>query len=432
MTQGHDAVTGGEARAARLRDDRDFRRYWAARIVSLTGSLITVVAMPVLVYTLTGSAALTALTTTLDALPYLVVGLFAGALSDRWNRKRVMVTADLANTVVIGSVPLAHLLGVLTVPHVLVAGLVAQSLFTFFDGANFGALPVLVGRERVGEANAAIWGVGGVLDLVVPAGVGLALAVVHPSTLLAADALSFLASALLIRTVRRALSSPRDHQGPLRPGVLLADVREGVVFLWGHRGVRSNTIVGALQSAAGAGFVALFVPWADQVLHIGTSGWRFGLVYAVWGLGGIAASALTPVALRRLPAAGVTLAAIPVSALAGLGTALAPHWLLACLGMVLWGVAYQLVLITSLTYRMEVTPEHLLGRVNTAGRMLSWGLGWTGGSVAGGALATALSVRPAILVVVSLGFVAAAFAWLSPLRQIAREPSPEPVRSPGG
>ena len=86
----------------RLRDDRDFRLYWSARIVSLTGSLITVVAMPVLVYTLTGSPALTALTTTLDALPYLLIGLFAGALSDRWNRKRVMVAADLANVLVIG------------------------------------------------------------------------------------------------------------------------------------------------------------------------------------------------------------------------------------------------------------------------------------------------------------------------------------------
>ena len=278
--------------------------------------------------------------------------------------------------------------------HVLIAGLLAQSLFTFFDGANFGALPVLVGRERVGEANAAIWGVGGVLDLVVPAAVGLALAVAHPSTLLAVDALSFLVSALLIRMVRRALSTVRANLAPLRPSVVLKDIREGVTFLWRHPGVRSNTIVGALQSAGGAGFVALFVPWADQVLHIGTSGWRFGLVFAVWGIGGVAASALTPMLLRRLPAARVTLGAIPVSAVAGLATALAPDWVLASVGMVVWGVAYQLVLITSLTYRMQVTPEHLLGRVNTAGRMLSWGLGWTVGSVAGGVLADGLLGAP--------------------------------------
>ncbi len=406
-------------RPGRLLDDRDFRRYWLARIISLSGSLITVVVMPVLVYRLTGSAALTALTATLDALPYLLIGLFAGALSDRWNRQRVMVAADLANVVVIGSVPVAHFFDLLTVPHVLVAGFVAQCLFTFFDGANFGALPVLVGRERVGDANAAIWGIGGVLDLVVPAGVGVALAVVHPSTLLVVDALTFLVSALLVRSIRRALSSARLNLQPLRPAVVLSDVREGVRFLWGHDGVRSNTIIGALQSTAGGGFVALFVPWADRVLGVGTSGWRFGLLFAVWGVGGVLASALVPPLLRSYPVARVTLSAIPVSAVAGIATAVVGDWLLACIGMVIWGIAYQLVLITSMTYRMQVTPEHLLGRVNTAGRMLSWGLGWTVGSIAGGALAAATAVQPAMVTLVSVGVVAALFAWFSPLRQIA-------------
>jgi len=87
--------------------------------------------------------------------------------------------------------------------------------------------------------------------------------------------------------------------------------------------------------------------------------------------------------------------------------------------MTLWGVSYQLVIINSLTYRQQVTPEHLLSRVNTAGRMLSWGLGWTVGALAAGALAGQVGVRPAMTTLVTVGVVAAAFAWLSPLRQIA-------------
>jgi MFS family permease len=407
----------------RLRDDRDFRRYWLARMASLSGSLVTAVAMPVLVYRLTHSAGLTALTTTLEALPYLVIGLFAGALGDRLDRKRVMVAADLANVVVVGSVPVAWWLGVLTVPHVLVAGLLAQSLFTFFDGANFGALPVLVGRERVGEANAAVWGFGGVLDLMVPATVGLALAVVHPADLLALDALSFLASALLVRSIRQALSVARERDAAQDGVGMVTQVRgeiaEGVRFLWGHEGVRSNTIVGTLQSIAGAGWVALFVPWADQTLGIGSSGWRFGLVYSVWGIGGILASAITPRLLRRNTAAALTLWWIPVSAVAGVVVALVTNWVVVTVLMVVWGVAYQLVIINSITYRQQVTPEHLLSRVNTAGRMLSWGLGWSLGAVLAGALATQIGVRPAMIAVVSVGVLAAVFAWTSPLRQAA-------------
>jgi MFS family permease len=407
------------ATSARLRDDADFRRYWVARIASLTGSLITAVAMPVLVYRMTASPFLTALTTTLEALPYLLIGLVAGALGDRWDRKRVMVRADLVNVVLIGSVPVAWWLGVLTVPHVLLCALLVQAFFTFFDGANFGALPVLVGRERVGAANAAIWGFGGVLDLLVPAGVGLALAVVHPADLLVVDALSYVASALAVRAITRPLSAPREHAGPLSAGVVLADVSEGVRFLWRHAGVRSMTLIGMLQSIAGAGFMALVVAWSDRVLGIGTSGWRFGLLFGVWGIGGILASVVMPRLLRRTTSAGVTLAAIPVSAAAGLGVALSRHWALATAAMVVWGLAYQLVIIAALTYRQQETPEPLLSRVNTAGRMLSWGVGWTLGSLAAGALAEQVGTRPAMLALVSFGVVAAAFAWLSPLRLVA-------------
>ncbi len=404
------AITG------RLRDDADFRRYRLARITSLSGSIVTAVAMPVLVYRLTGSPGLTALTTTLEALPHLLVGLLSGALADRLDRKRVMVVADLLNVLVVGSVPVAWWLGVLTVPHVLVAAFSAQMLFTFFDGANFGALPVLVGREKVGEANAAIWGFGGVLDLLMPAAAGAALAAIHPADLLVVDALGYAASAVLVRSISRALSVGRERTDKLRPRGLWADVLEGVRFLRGHAGVRSNTIVGALQSVAGAGFMALIVPWADQVLHIGTSGWRFGVLYSVWGIGGIAASALTPRLLRRFGSARLTLLAMPVSGAAGIAVAASRNWAVAAVVMILWGLAYQLVIINALNYRQEVTPEHLLSRVNTAARMLSWGLGWTAGATVSGALAQVVSIRTAMLTMACFGVAAVVVGWPSPLR----------------
>src|SRR3954452_22675335 len=141
----------------RLRDDPDFRRYWLARALSVTGSMVTAIALLVLVYRLSGSTVLTAVVTALESAPYLLTGLFAGALADRWNRRRVMVNSDLVNAVLVGSVPVAHLLDMLTVAHVLVVAFLVQSVYTFFDGANFGALPVLVGRARVAQANSVVW-----------------------------------------------------------------------------------------------------------------------------------------------------------------------------------------------------------------------------------------------------------------------------------
>ena len=405
-----------------LRSDPDFRRYWLARQVSVSGSLVTAVALPVLVYRLTHSPGLTALTTVMEALPYLVFGLFAGALSDRWNRRRVMVTADLVNALVLVSIPVAYWLGLLTVGHALVVGFISQAVFAFFDGANFGALPVLVGRSRVGEANAAIWGFGGVLDLAVPMSVGALLAVLHPATLLLFDAISYLGSAFLVLAIARPLSHPRIAPPPFRPSAIVGEVREGLVWLWRHPGVRSNTVVGTLQSAAGAGFMALSVPYADRLLHIGTSGWRFGVLFSVWGIGGILAATATPRLLRHTSTLRLTVWAIPFSAVIGVLTALASNWVVATVLVGFWGIAYQMVVMNSISYRQQVTPDALQGRVNTAGRVLSFGVGWSLGAVVAGGLSTAYGLRPGMVMMVSLGVVAAAFAWLSPLPRLVVEP----------
>src|SRR5437899_10060882 len=106
---------------ARLRDDPQFRRFWTARMVSLAGSSFTYVALPVLIYRRTGSPLLTGLVAAFEAIPYLLLGLVAGALADRWDRRRVMVAADLTSAVALGSLPVAAAFGVLTVPHILAA-----------------------------------------------------------------------------------------------------------------------------------------------------------------------------------------------------------------------------------------------------------------------------------------------------------------------
>ena len=411
----------------RLRDDPDFRRYWLARALSITGSMVTAIALPVLVYRLSSSTLLTALVTALESAPYLVTGLFAGALADRWNRRRVMVTADLVNAVLVGSIPVAHLLGVLTVVQVLVIAFTVQSVYSFFDGANFGALPVLVGRARVAQANSAVWTASSLIELFVPPLTGLLLAVLDPASLLTLDALSFAASAFAVRGIVRAMSERREGLSPLRLRVVLTDIAEGLRYLVHHPGVRTMTIVGSLQSFGGGGFMALIVVWCDRVLHVGTSGLRFGLVWGLWGIGGLIAAVGLPRLLKRLSPAAITLYALPVSALLGVLAPLAPGWITAAIALLVWGSAYVLVIVNAVSYRQQVTPEQLLGRVNTAARMLSWGVGWTLGSVLGGVLGNEFGIRTGMVLMGLAGFVAVVVAWTSPLRGIAATHDPAAV-----
>ncbi|MBA3310958.1 MAG: MFS transporter [Nocardioidaceae bacterium] len=417
-------------REQRLREDADFRRYWWARQLSTTGNIITLIALPVLVYRLSGSAFLTALTSALEAAPYMLFGLFAGALSDRWDRRLVMINADLANAALAASVPVAYWLGALTVPHVLIVAFGGPAIGVFFDGANFGALPLLVGRERIAQANAVVFGSAAAVETVMPSLVGIGLAVVHPADLLAVDAVSFAASALLLRGITRALHDRARERPRLSRTVLFGDIREGLAFLMRHDGVRTMTIVTAIQSFAGGGFVALMVVWCDRVLGVGTEGWRFGLVYTGWAVGAVVAAVALPRMLRRAAPAQIALLALPLAALFGVSTAgLATSWPVAATGLLLWSIFYSLVIINSISYRQQVTPENLLGRVNTAGRMLAWGVGWTLGALVGGVLGGLIGVRAALVVMTALGFVAVLVAWTSPLRvnwsgEHAREDQP--------
>lgn len=400
--------------------DPDFLKYVAARGLSLLGSITTLIALPVLVYRLSGSSSLTALVAGLEAAPYMVFGLLAGALSDRWNRRTVMVTADLLSAALLVSIPLAHWADVLTVPHIMVVAFLGPTIGTFFDGAVFGAIPMLVGRARIGQANSYVWSVQGLGEVVMPSLVGVSLAVVHPATLLSFDALTFLASAALVRGIGRALQDDTRERTPLTVRQVGADIGEGLRYLWGHPGVRTMTIVGFTQCLSGGAFVALMVVWADRQLGVGTEGLRFGLVYGAWAVGGLVASTSLPRLLRGTTPARVTLVALPFSVALGLLTPLWHTWWLGALSLFAWSVGYTLVAINSISYRQQVTPEHMLGRVNTAGRMLAWGLGWTGGAFLAGALSEVIGLRPTLFTMAGLASVGVLVAWTSPLVAASR------------
>jgi hypothetical protein len=389
-------------------------------VLSWLGTLFTLIALPVLVYRLTQSAVLTALVTTLEALPYVLFGLFAGAFSDRSDRRRLMVVTDVLNAVAVGSVPIAHALGILSVAQVMVVAFVVPAIAVFFDGANFGALPVLVGRDRIAEANAAVWGTQTVLEIGVPSLVGVGLAVIDPATMLAVDSVSYLASAWFITRIGRHMHDLTRVTPPLTVRALRDEIGEGLRFLVHHPGVRTMTLVGWFQCIAGGGFVALMVVWCDRVLDIGTEGLRFGLVYGSWSIGALVASAALPRLLRRLTAAQIALASLPVSAALGIATSLVTSWQLAIVCLLSWSVAYTLAVVNAISYRQQVTPEPLMGRVNTAGRMLAWGLGWSLGGVIAGVLGHAIGIRPALVIVTSATLLAVVVAWTSPLRGSAR------------
>lgn len=143
---------------------------------------------------------------------------------------------------------------------------------------------------------------------------------------------------------------------------------------------------------------------------------RFGLVCSCWTVGGVNAAVSLPRLLRYTTPVGVVLAAVPFSAVLGVAAAAVGSWRLGGLCLLGWSVAWTLVAISAVSYRQQVAPEHLTGRVSTAGRMLAWGVGWTGGALTSGLVGQLVGVRTAMITLTALGSAGAALAWLPPLR----------------
>src|SRR5712692_3896420 len=150
-----------------------FALFWSGRSISTLGTVITQVVLPILVFRLTNSAFQTSLLAVFEVLPYLCYGLFAGALADRVNRKRLMVTCDLANMLLLGSIPIAGVFNILTIPQIYLVGLLSAVAFVWFDAANFGALPALVGREHIVTANSYLSATDSFLFIIGPSLAGL-------------------------------------------------------------------------------------------------------------------------------------------------------------------------------------------------------------------------------------------------------------------
>ena len=198
--------------------DQSFLFFWTGRAISLLGTGITSVVLPILVYRLTASALLTSLLATLEVLPYLLFGVFAGEVADRVNRRRSDGHGcDFLNAFLLGSIPVAGWFHVLTIPQIFVVALLSASAFVWFDAAEFGTIPALVGREHLVPATSAITSMNTVVGIVGPALGGALIATIGLTPALGVDSSSYVLSAISLLLIPRAFSIVQKSEHSVQP-----------------------------------------------------------------------------------------------------------------------------------------------------------------------------------------------------------------------
>jgi MFS family permease len=393
--------SASELAPASLRRNRDFLVVLFGQGISSFGDSISNTAMPILVLALTGSGFAMGIVGVLSTLPDLIVGLPAGAYADRWDRRRMMLGADLGRALLTALVPVSVWIGGPTLVVIIAVAFPLNVLRVLWLAAYTAAVPGLVGRDQVPRANGIFEAVFNVGWIVGPALAGLLAGRIGPGPTIAIDALTFLISAGALFLVRRPLR-PEARQEQTH---ILADVREGIRYVAHQPTLRAVIALWTTMSVVSAGLTSALIFYLTIDRGYGTE--TVGLVlsaFAVGSLGGaLMAARLSPKAVGRVMLVGAV--GFGATLLASVGTPV-PVIVVAAL---LAGILNANVLVAYISLRTLLSPDALLGRVGATARTLSVGMMPIGSLAAGIALdavggGTTLTAMGALLLVTAGGF----------------------------
>lgn len=411
--------------ADRLLRQRAFRTLWAAYSVSMLGSQVTLLALPLTaVLVLHASAAQMGLLTAAGAAPHFFVSLFAGVFVDRRRRRPVMVVADAGRALLLLSIPAAALAGVLSLAQLYLVALLTETLTVFYVVASSSFLPSLVGRGRLLEANGRLTASYSAAQVGGPGLAGLLIQLVTAPVAIVADAASFVFSALAIGRGLRG-SEPAPAPAETRGGAIGREIAAGLRFMLGQPLLRATACFTSTLNFFNTVIFTVLVLYATRDLGIGPA--ALGLILASGAAGSLAGALLAGRLARRLgvgraTAWGGTLTALGCLAypLAGGPRPLAVAVLLA--GELLTGFAVVNLDINQVSLRQALTPERMLGRTGASGRFITWGVRPFGALLAGW-LGTAFGLRATLAVGAAGGLLAVLWLWLSPLPALRELPA---------
>jgi MFS family permease len=402
---------------------RDFDLLWAGQTVSRVGTEVSTLAIPLIAIQLLHATTFeVGVLTAVEFLPFLLVGLPAGAWVDRARKRRVLVLADAGRLVALASIPIASALASVTLAQLFVAAFVTGVLTVFFDVAYQSYLPELVGVDHLVEGNAKLTATESAAHVVGPGVAGALVGAVGAVTAVVADAASYAVSFVCVVLIRAPSERPARAAGEHTS--LVHDIREGLRFVWHEHRIRAVAFCTATSNLFSAMGTAVLILLMSRALGFG--GGEIGLVFALGGLGGLVGAVLAP---RLAEWLGLGKAIVWSIGLGGIGPALIAlatgqvAFALLAVGIAIQGGTSAAYNINQVSIRQAICPPRLLGRMNASVRFLVWGTLPIGG-FAGGVLGSLFGLRTTLWI--SAIGQAGAFLWLlpSPVPQMRTIPRP--------
>jgi MFS family permease len=349
-----------------FRSASGYHRFIAAAGISAVGDGTRFAALPLLAAALLRDALEVSVITAGTTVPWLLLGLPAGAYADRFERRRLMVLADLlrAGALIAAATLLAG--GWLTFWPLLVIALLLGVGEVLFDCASFALLPSVVPEDRLEAANGRLFAVQNLGRDLLGHLLGGVLFTVGRAVPLLLDAFSFLVSAALLRGVRGPL--------PDRSGAetrLLAEIREGVSQVVRNPLLRALTVAAGLINAVFLGQVAVFVILVRDVLGLPSA--AYGVLVAAGAAGGLIGSAVAGRVSRMIGRVPSLLGSLVLIGVAGLGVAATDSAYVVAVAYSASGAGLMVWNVVAVSMRQRLIPDRMLGRATGVYRLFAWG-----------------------------------------------------------
>ncbi len=399
--------------------DRDFAKLWMGETVSLFGSQVTLLALPLTAILVLGTGPLQmGILGAAEFVPFLVLSLPVGAWIDRHRRRPVLVGSNVLRTLLIGSVPAAAALGWLSYPFLLVVALGVGCATVVFEVAFLAYTPSLVGRAGLTGANARLYGSISASEVAGPGLAGALVAVLGAPFAMAVDAVSYVVSVAALGAIHRAEPEPA---APVRRD-LRAEIVEGIRWVFGDPLLRAFAAEAATFNLFFYAMNAAFLLFLTGELGLDPA--LVGAVFAVGATGSLIGSAVAGRIANRLGLGTTILGSMVIACSVYLAIPFvdgAPFFAAGAIGLVLAvaGAFIAITVIHVITIRQSLTPDRLLARMNATYRTLGYGV-IPVGALLGGVVGETLGLRAALLVG-AIG-MAAAPIWVvfSPVSRLRR------------
>jgi MFS family permease len=353
-------------RSAETNPQRPFNHLWGASGLSNLADGVGLTAAPLLAASLTRDPLLVSGLTIAQRLPWFLFTLVSGALVDRLDRRRVMISSNLLRFALLGSLALIVLAGEARLPLLYLIFFLLGTIETFFDNAALAILPAIVEGEALERANGRLFATSSLANELVGPPLGSFLYSNLRALSFAAASFSYGLSALLLQGVRGQFLP--QSAGRLN---LAREIMEGWRWFWRHRLLRTLGFFAASFNFVSSATMSVFVLYAQDIL--GISEVAYGLIISTGALGGILGSLLTKRLSERFGPGRVLFADAFISGLAFALIGLIPLPAVAGLMFALISMSSMFGNVIIISLRQAIIPDSLLGRVASAYRLVVLG-----------------------------------------------------------